>query len=274
MSTGIVTGEGVLLESEAASVFSRMLSGAIDYTTYAVGLFLAATAVGTVDGVFGTSAGASAAVGLVLVVTMLVIVPIAVETLTRGRSLGRLAAGLRIVRDDGGVVTLRHAMIRGLVAVVEIWMLVAIPALLASMLSSKGKRLGDMVAGTYAARVRGGPRDRLVIVMPPRLASWAARADVARLPDPLALSVRQFLGRAATMHPASRTRLGTELTAQVQQYVRPLPPTGTHPEEFLTAVLAARREREGRAEWKRVSRTRTESVGLARLPHSVPDAEF
>ncbi len=273
MSTGIVTGEGVLLESEAASVFSRMLSGVIDYTAYAVGLVLASMAVGAVDGILGTDAGASAAVGLVLVVTMLVIVPIVVETLTRGRSLGRLAAGLRIVRDDGGVVSLRHAMIRSLVAVVEIWMLLAIPALIASMLSSKGKRLGDMVAGTYAARVRGGPRDRLVVVMPPRLASWASRADVARLPDPLALSVRQFLGRATTMHPTSRIRLGTELTGQVQQYVRPLPPTGAHPEEFLTAVLAERRLREGRTEWTRVGRTRTESVGLARLPFGVPDAE-
>lgn len=273
MSTGIVTGEGVLLESEAASVFSRMLSGVVDYTVYGLGLFLAFFAAGTVDNVVGLDSGAVAAVSLALVVTMLVAVPITVETLTRGRSLGRLAAGLRIVRDDGGVVTARHAMIRGLVGVVEIWMLFAVPALLASMLSAKGKRLGDMVAGTYAARVRGGPRDRLVVVMPPRLASWAARADVARLPDPLALSVRQFLGRAATMHPASRTRLGTELTAQVQQYVRPLPPTGTHPEEFLTAVLAERRQREGRTEWSRVGRTRTESAGLARLPYGVPDAQ-
>ena len=273
MSTGIVTGEGVLLESEAASVFSRMLSGIIDYTTYGIGLLVASIAVGTVDGIIGVDSGTSAAVGLVLVLTMLVVVPIVVETLTRGRSLGRLAAGLRIVRDDGGVITVRHAMIRSLVAVVEIWMTLALPALLASMLSAKGKRLGDMVAGTYAARVRGGPRDRLVVVMPPRLASWATRADVARLPDPLALSVRQFLGRAAGMHPASRTRLGTELTAQVQQYVRPLPPPGAHPEEFLVAVLAERRQREGRTEWNRVGRTRTESAGLARLPYGVPDAE-
>ncbi|MCL2089662.1 MAG: RDD family protein [Micrococcales bacterium] len=273
MSTGIVTGEGVLLESEAASVFSRMLSGFIDYTTYAFGLFLALMAASSIDDAVNVSQRLMDATVVVVSVTMLVVVPITVETLTRGRSLGRLAAGLRTVRDDGGVVMLRQAMIRGLVAVVEIWSLLAIPALLASMLSARGKRLGDMVAGTYVARVRGGPRDRLVVLMPPQLASWATRADVARLPDPLALSVRQFLGRATMMHPASRTRLGTELTAQVQQYVRPLPPTGTHPEEFLTAVLAERREREGRTEWHRVERTRTESAGLARLPYGVPDAE-
>ncbi|MCL2423158.1 MAG: RDD family protein [Micrococcales bacterium] len=272
MSTGIVTGEGVLLESEAASVFNRMLSGVIDYTLYAIGLFIASWAMGalyTTDIDFQMSA----AISLAVFVTMLVIVPIAVETLTRGRSLGRLAAGLRIVRDDGGVVSLRQAMIRSLVAVLEIWMLFTVPALLASLLSPKGKRLGDMVAGTYCARIRGGPRDWLVIVMPPHLAHWAARADVARLPDPLAVSLRQFLGRASKMHMHSRTRLGTELTEQVQRYVRPLPPAGTHPEDFLTAVLAERREREGRSEWNRVARTRTESAGLARLPYGVVDAE-
>jgi len=271
VSTGIVTGEGVLLESEAASVFSRMLSGIIDYTVYAIGLFVALWVIAMLDVATDLDYKMGAAVAVVIYVTMLVVVPITVETLTRGRSLGRLAAGLRIVRDDGGVTTMRQATIRALLAVVEIWMLFALLALFASMLSPKGKRLGDMVAGTYAARVRGGPRDYLVIVMPPRLALWAARADVARLPDPLALSVRQFLGRASTMHSHSRTRLGTELTEQVQQYVRPLPPPGTHPEEFLTAVLAERREREGRTEWNRVARTRTESAGLARLPYGVAD---
>ncbi|MCL2455316.1 MAG: RDD family protein [Micrococcales bacterium] len=272
-STGIVTGEGVLLESEPASAFTRMAGGFLDYLVYAAGLFAATMALGFVDYGLALSENAGAALAVALLVIMLVVVPITVETLSRGRSLGRLALGLRIVRDDGGAITVRHAMIRGLVAVLEIWMFLGVPAVIASMVHPKGKRLGDMLAGTYAARVRGGPRDQVVVVMPPRLALWASHADVARLPDSLALSVRQFLGRASKLHPQSRTRLGTELTAQVQRHVHPLPPAGTHPEEFLLAVLAERRQREGLSEQRRVVRTRTESDVLAHLPYGVPDVD-
>ena len=38
--------------------------------------------------------------GLLSVVLVLVVLPTTLETLTRGRSLGKLALGLRTVRDD------------------------------------------------------------------------------------------------------------------------------------------------------------------------------
>ena len=50
--------------------------------------------------------------------------PIAVETLSHGRSLGKLACGLRVVRDDGGPIRFRHALVRGAIGVVEILMIV------------------------------------------------------------------------------------------------------------------------------------------------------
>ena len=43
---------------------------------------------------------------------------------------------------------------RHLLAVVEIWVLSGVPALISAMVSSKGKRLGDHVAGTYVVRDR------------------------------------------------------------------------------------------------------------------------
>ena len=59
---------------------------------------------------------------LVSVVLCFVVVPAAVETLSRGRSLGKLAAGLRIVRDDGGAIRFRHAVIRALIGFLEIYL--------------------------------------------------------------------------------------------------------------------------------------------------------
>jgi uncharacterized RDD family membrane protein YckC len=268
MEEGILTGEGVLLDTRPAGFASRMLGALIDLAALAAvvtGILLVAGALTT---------GVDYTARIVTVVGMAVVmvgVPTTVETLTRGRSLGKLAMGIRIVRDDGGPITLRHALVRALVGIVELWLTAGVVAIITSMVHPQGKRLGDMVAGTYAARVRGRTTTTRAIEMPPYLAVWAAGADVARLPDGLALAVRQFLGRAARLHPASRVELGTRLTEQVQALVRPLPPPGTHPEDFLAAVLAERRSRELAAEQRRAARAAADAALLTRLPHGVPD---
>src|SRR5919112_957635 len=116
MSDGILTGEGVLLDAQA-----------------------------------GPQAGQASRV--LTIALVFVVVPTTVETLTRGRSLGKVAAGIRIVRDDGGPVRFRHALIRALAGVGEIWLTLGAVALITSMLNDRGKRVGDLLAGTYAVRV-------------------------------------------------------------------------------------------------------------------------
>ena len=267
---GILIGEGVLLDSPPTSFGSRALGALLDYVVYSVTL----TVIMIMAAVTLLSAGDfGAIVYIVAIATVLVIAPVTIETLSRGRSLGKLAVGIRVVRDDGGPVTFRHALIRALVGVAELWMTLGMVALITSIVHPRGKRLGDLVAGTYAVRVRGGPSFRKSLVMPVQLAPWAHHADIARLPDGLALTARQFLGRAARMHPASRVELGTRLTLQVQQYVRPLPAAGTHPETFLAAVLAERRERELVTEGTRLRRAGAEADLLARLPFGVPEPQ-
>ena len=80
--------------------------------------------------------------------------PIAVETLSHGRSLGKLACGLRVVRDDGGPIRFRHALVRGAMGVVEILMTFGVIACIASLVSARGRRLGDVFAGTLVVRER------------------------------------------------------------------------------------------------------------------------
>lgn len=191
--------------------------------------------------------------------------------MTRGRSLGKLAMGIRIVRDDGGPVRARHAIIRALTGVLEMWLTAGGIALLASLAHPQGKRIGDLLAGTYAVRVRGGQKALPPLLMPPELAGWVHAADIRRLPDGLALAARQFLGRAARLHEASRARLGTELAAEIEGYVAPGPPPGTHPERFLAAVLTERRDREYAHAMRAATTARSEAVLLHRLPHAVPD---
>ena len=54
--------------------------------------------------------------------------------------------------------------------------------------------------------------------MPPHLAHWAASADIAPLPDSLAVALRQLLGRTGTLSPAvEATCWSPTSSTQVQQ---------------------------------------------------------
>ncbi len=238
----LVTGEAVALDLPPASVGLRVVSGLIDVVVALVLLFmvyLVATLVSV-----GADAALLAVATLVSTVAVLVAFPTALETLTRGRSLGKLALGLRTVRDDAGPIAFRHAFIRALVGVVEIWVFTGVPALVCALVTSRGKRLGDVVAGTYVVRERFPFPGVRPAMMPSHLAGWASSADIAPLPDGLALAVRQFLDRAASLNGASRATLGSRLSEQVLTHVAPAPPPGQHPEAVLAAVIAERRRRD------------------------------
>lgn len=241
-SDDLVTGEAVALDLPAATVAVRIVSGLIDVV--AEGALLAGAFLVALVSVSSSDDALVAVAGVVTVVLVLVAVPTAVETLTRGRSLGKLVLGLRTVRDDAGPISFRQAFIRSLVGVVEIWLMSGVPALLCALVSARGKRLGDLVAGTYVVRERFPFPGVRPAMMPPQLAGWAAGADIAPLPHGLALATRQFLDRAPTLNPASRATLGTQLVGQALTHVAPAPPPGHHPETVLTAVMAERRHRD------------------------------
>lgn len=238
----LVTGEAVALDLPAASLAARMTSGLIDVTVtlgsvLVVGLLLMVSTLRTSEALMWV-----AFIGTLIVVFL--VVPTTIETVTRGRSLGKMAMGLRTVRDDAGPISFQHAFVRALIGFVEIYAFTGVPAFFSALLSQRGKRLGDYAAGTYVVR----ERFRLVLppapTMPPPLATWARSADIAALPPSLSLSVRQFLARAPHLEPHSRQGLGSQLAGRTASYVAPQPPAGTHPEVFLAAVIAARRERD------------------------------
>ena len=102
-------------------------------------------------GVAAARRGQFAAVNVATFVLFLIVAPITVETLSHGKSLGKLAVGARIVRDDGGAIGLRHAFVRGLIGVFENYTGFAF---IVGLFNSKAKRLGDMLAGTYSQHER------------------------------------------------------------------------------------------------------------------------
>lgn len=237
-----VTGEAVALDLPPASIGSRMLSGFLDYLIVWVATFTLISAGAALSQQLDDAL--IAATMLVCFLIAWLAYPVTIETLTRGRSLGKMAAGLRTVRDDAGPITFRHALARGLLGVVEVYMFWGIPAVIASILSKKGKRLGDMVAGTYVVRDRVTAELPPPVPMPPQLAAWAMNADITQLPDDLAMAVRTFLPAAPSMTLQAREEMGRKLLAEMSLYVSPPPPPGNHPEYVLAAILADRRRRD------------------------------
>jgi len=114
----------------------------------------------------------------------------------------------------------------------------------AAMFSARGKRIGDMMAGTVVLQERLPARPQWTPVMPPPLAWWAPTLDLTRFDDALALSAREFLGRAGELSAPAREALAAEFVDEVRARTRPDPPPGTPGWAYLSAVLAERRRRE------------------------------
>ena len=253
----IVTGEAVVLDLPYARFPTRMLAHLIDLLVQsaAMGVVGIAAIVGLATGALnGASLTAVLVIGFVVAI---VGYPVACETLSRGRTPGKAALGLRVVAEDGGPVRLRQALVRALAGSVECWLMFGVPALVTAMISARGNRLGDIFAGTFVIRERapratagpypaggqagqvGGPS-----AMDPALGGWAATLDLSALPEPVAAAAASYLSRYWQLNPAPRDQLGGQLAASVSAHVTPPPPPGLHPAAYLHAVLAERANRE------------------------------
>lgn len=237
----VITGEAVALKITAASPVSLIAAGLIDLM-FAYVMFVIPLALLSRYGQLDASAGMTYVI--MSLVIAIFIIPAAIETATRGRSIGKWLVGVRIVRDDGGTTRFRHSIVRSLVAMFEIYLTFGSVALISTIASNRQKRLGDILAGTYPVSVTGDGLLPPPLLMDPSLTAWAEVADVSRLSQGLAWRVRQFLNQNRTLAPEHRVRLGTALTNEVMPFVSPPPPAGTHPERFLAAVLIIRRDTE------------------------------
>jgi uncharacterized RDD family membrane protein YckC len=248
----IVTGEAVPLEIRVAGLGSRALALLLDLLIQVV-LFMVLWMMALIAMAMLELVGLideALVIAMSIVVTALVLVgyPTAMLALTGGRTLGKMALGLRVVRDDGGPISLRHAATRSFVGVA-----VEFPALLlpggwvisiASMLGSRlSKRVGDHAAGTFVIHERNLQSWGWVPAMPPELAGWAARLDLAGLDDNLALATRHFLSRNRHLREPARTQLGLSLARQVAEVIQLPPPAGTPGWAYLAAVHAERHTR-------------------------------
>jgi uncharacterized RDD family membrane protein YckC len=241
----IVTGEAVSLELPAAAFPARIVALLIDMVAqFALFLLVFIPVVATTS----HNASYAAAVFVASYVVVFIGYPTAFETLSRGKTLGKLALGLRVVGDDGSPVRFRQAFVRALVGLFEVWSVVLAPVgLITSLVSARGKRLGDIFAGTYVVTERvpaAAVLQPVFAVVPPPLAEWAQSAQVDGLSAQAAEAAASYLRRFAELSPSAREALGFQLASTVAAQVSPPPPPGTPPAAYLSAVLAVRRQKD------------------------------
>jgi uncharacterized RDD family membrane protein YckC len=197
---------------------------------------------------FAIPGSAGIVVAIVGVALVVLGYPVLCETLMRGRSPGKAALGLRVVTTEGAPVAFRHAFIRSTLGIVDFLLPPGgLFAVITSLLSPRGQRLGDLVAGTIVLRERTAltPSGAVWFNPPAGLIGYAQSLDVSVVTDAQFAVVRGFLLRVQDLVPEARFSMALRLSTPIAAAMHHTIPNGMHPEQFLVCVAAAHQRRGG-----------------------------
>jgi uncharacterized RDD family membrane protein YckC len=246
-AAGIVTPEAVLLDLDRAELGSRGIARALDVLVQLAALGLMGAVLALVLGAVHAPDWLYAALLILALFVVVFAYHCIFESLTRGKTLGKMALGLRVVTIDGAPIRFRHAALRAMLGLVDFF----VPpggatAICASIASARGQRLGDLVAGTIVLHERdsGGGAHALWFVPPPWLEPLVSRIDTTPLTTAELALVRRFLVRGRELTVAARADLGGALVRRMSARLGVLPPPGVTHDAFLGCVLASYQRRE------------------------------
>jgi uncharacterized RDD family membrane protein YckC len=234
----LATPEGVELQVVLAGLGSRFIAGSLDLVIQIVAIVILAV----ITGLFaGTLHGALVAAFVVGNFVIWFFYPVLFEVLNAGRTPGKLAAHLRVVRSSGAPVDLTASAIRNLVRVIDGPTLLYVPSMIGIAVTRRHQRPGDLAAGTVVIRddplAAGGataPTEEWV----QESADWDASAVSA---EEMA-AVRRFLERRDTLAYAARRDLAIRLANGLRPKVTGAM-TDPDPERFLQALAVHKRRR-------------------------------
>jgi uncharacterized RDD family membrane protein YckC len=234
----IATPEGVELALPLAGVGSRFMALLLDSVLQAIIVGAAA--------VLGYALLGDLAATIVLSAGLLfayLVYDVAFEVRGGGRTLGKRAVGLRVVRDGGGPVGLRASLIRNVIRLFEATLLY-VPAIVSIIATRTNQRLGDLAAGTLVIR---DPRAEQTAPSPaaPVPAESYASWDATGVNDAEVAAVRAFLQRRDELRPAARRTLAAQLATRLRPRVAGVRP-GLDDESFLERLAAAKESRDMR----------------------------
>jgi len=229
----IATPEGVQLALPLAGIATRFMALMLDLLIgFGVAMILLMAAA-----VVANAIAAIVAASLLLV--FYIGYHVLFEVAGGGRTVGKRAAGLRVVMDGGAPVGLRASLIRNLMRLIEGLPLFYMPAIVSALATRDNQRLGDLAAGTLVVREIKAPRPQFMHRPPPippeRYASW----DVTAIGDNESTAVRAFLERRGQLDPGARAALAAQLAGRLRPMVAGVRP-GLTDETFLEHLAAAK----------------------------------
>lgn len=208
----VETPEHVVLDLEIAGIGSRSLAALTDTLILIGGTVAALLALGLLGG-FGLALGPWGSALLLLGgFAAWTGYYIFFEGFRRGQTPGKRLVGIRVLMDTGHAVTPSAAAVRNLLRVADFLPPPYLAGLLLVAFHPRGKRLGDLVAGTVVARDRPGEppaRDA-----PAGTAPADAALALPELTDAEYALLLQFERRQGDLAPPARARLATALAAR------------------------------------------------------------
>jgi len=236
---GIITPEAVVLEVETAGVSSRMFAGLLDLLIQ-MGIVIFGLMVLGATQVVGSDSSLRTA-SAVLITIALMVYPVVLETLWRGRTIGKRALGLRAVTLEGAPLRLRHATLRMMGGLVDrLLPPIGVTGTLMVLGTRRHQRVGDLLAGTIVVRDpdRTALPQAVWFPVPQGMEQYAASIDPTSMTDEQYTVIRSFLMRNRELSADARYAVAADLAERVARRIRHDWTPAVHPEAFLLCVVA------------------------------------
>jgi uncharacterized RDD family membrane protein YckC len=229
-----ITPEAVSVSVDVAGLGSRLVALVVDALIQLAILIPVVMILAQVD--LGDTA-AIVAISITLFLVLWAYFPL-FEWFWRGRTPGKRAMRLRVVRTDGQPAGGAAILVRNLIRFVDVWVFPFL-AVISMLLTERSQRLGDLAAGTIVVR------DRKTIA--PAVHTAIERPDLPTV-DATGITereydvIRSFLLRRPSLQPAVRSDLAATLAHSVRGRIG-ASPAGVNDELLLEAVASSYRRR-------------------------------
>jgi uncharacterized RDD family membrane protein YckC len=247
----ITTPEGVELDLQLAGLGSRFMAQLLDLLIKAVSILLIALTL-SVAGLTG--------VAIMLPAFFLVVYAydVVFETFANGRTPGKMAARLRVVRVGGEPVDFMSSAIRNVLRLIDGIPMSYIPGVISILATKRNQRLGDLAAGTIVIHEDpvalpaprpgmppappGGAWGQPVYAAPPPAVQAGPVWDVSQVTVEELAAVRSFLERRWEIDGLARGQLALQLADALWPKVAGATP-GLPPEQFLEQIAQQKAQR-------------------------------
>jgi uncharacterized RDD family membrane protein YckC len=208
----IRTADNVGIGYEPAGIASRFLAVMLDYVIQAAIIFFVFIVVQA-----AAPDASSTTVALLLFILVPFIVStgyfVVLETATSGRTPGKRAVGIRVIRVDGSAPQLTEALVRNIIRTLDMPL-----GVVAMFINSQSRRLGDLAAGTLVVR------EKTTYSAPPAMPPVLLRTPdagpqiegVERLGLTEYSALRTFLSRYG-LTPQQRQHLAVEMAKRLHE---------------------------------------------------------